>query len=346
MLSFHPLTLRQRTPIADDAVCLQFDAPPGLAAAYRFEAGQHLAVRALVDGRELRRTYSIVSPAGGPLRIGVRVQGAMSRYLAEALPIGGVLESLEPTGRFKPTLEPSRAKSYVALAAGSGITPVLSIVGTLLETEPASRVLLVYGNRDIGRAMFLEDILALKDRYLTRLRVQFIMSREPQELAFFNGRLDAARLAALACTEFDPRAVDEYFICGPGSMVRELADALRALGARGRIHFERFGVEGRELPAPAGAAQEDSASRAAADVTMVTVIMDGRRRSFRMARAQTVLEAGEAAGLALPYSTGRRRWIATRRSRTGRSRPAMCCAARRGRPERGSSSATMTSEPR
>jgi ring-1,2-phenylacetyl-CoA epoxidase subunit PaaE len=301
MLTFHPLELRRRTPIAEDAVCLEFRPPPGLADAYRFEAGQHLAVRAVLGGRELRRTYSIVSAAGGELRIGVRVQGEMSRHLAEGLRVGDTLEALEPTGRFKPTIEPARAKSYVALAAGSGITPVLSIVATVLAAEPRSRVFLVYGNRAIGRTMFLNEVLGLKDRFLERLTVHCVMSQEPQDVELFNGRLDAARLREFARTEFDPRQIDEFFICGPGSMVKELSATLRELGAGGKIHVERFAVDGTGKGAAAVIAGAVAPAARAAGAE-VSVTIDGRQRGFRMMAGRTILESAEAAGLALPYS--------------------------------------------
>jgi ring-1,2-phenylacetyl-CoA epoxidase subunit PaaE len=299
MLTFHPLELRRRTAIAEDAVCLELQPPPALAASYRFEAGQHLAVRATIGGRELRRTYSIASAAGGALRLGVRVQGEMSRHLATGLQPGDRIEALEPAGRFRPTLEPGRAKSYVAIAAGSGITPILSIVGTLLAAEPESRVLLIYANRSIARTMFLEEVLALKDRYLARLTLHFLMSREPQDVELFNGRLDAARLRELARSEFDPRAIDEYFLCGPGSMVRDLTAALRELGATGKIHFERFGPD---TPATAQAEVAQPGGSAAANVATVTVTMDGRRRSIAVPRDRTILDAAKEAGLTLPYS--------------------------------------------
>ncbi|MBS0393211.1 MAG: 2Fe-2S iron-sulfur cluster binding domain-containing protein [Proteobacteria bacterium] len=295
MLTFHPLTLTRRTPIAEDAACLEFVAPSELAEAYRFEAGQHLAVRAVLAGRELRRTYSIVSPTGGALRIGVRVQGEMSRYLAQELPIGATLDAMTPTGRFKPTIDAARRASYAAFAAGSGITPILSIVATLLAGEPQSRVLLVYANRAAGRTMFLDEVLGLKDRYLDRLVVHCLMSREPQDVELFNGRLDGERLRALARSEFDPRRIDEYFLCGPGAMIKDLGDALRGLGATGRIHFERFAVEG----AAKAAAAKAPAGAAAAEVA---VTMDGRRRSFPVVPGRTILESAEAAGVALPYS--------------------------------------------
>ena len=301
MLAFHPLTLRRRMPIAEDAVCLEFEPPAELAEAYQFEAGQHLAVRAVLGGRELRRTYSIVNAAGGGLRIGVRVQGELSRYLAEQLKVGERLEALEPLGRFKPTIDPARARFYVALAAGSGITPVLSIVSTLLAAEPGSRVFLVYGNRSIARTMFLDELLALKDRYLSRLTVHFVMSREPQDLELFNGRLDAPRLRELARSEFDPRKVDEFFICGPGRMVKELSAALVELGATGKIHVERFAVSASSGDVIAEAPPRAAPAAGIGGAT-VGVTIDGRRRTFRMVAGGTILESAEAAGLALPYS--------------------------------------------
>ncbi len=299
MLTFHPLTLRRRYPVAADAVCLEFDPPAGLAERYHFEAGQHLAVRAMVDGQELRRTYSIASPADGALRIGVRVQGAMSRYLAETLAVGETLEALPPTGRFRPTADHDAGALYVALAAGSGITPVLSIVATLLATRPSSRVLLIYGNRSTGHAMFLEEVLALKDRYLDRLRLHFVMSREPQEVELFNGRLDGGKIRALAATVFTAADVAEYFVCGPGSMVREATATLKELGATGKIHVERFAADAGGVLKVATA---PVASADARDSVEVTVLLDGRRRSFRMAPEGQILDAAEAAGLALPYS--------------------------------------------
>jgi len=300
MLTFHPLVLRRRSPTADDAVCLEFEPPEGLEERYRYEAGQHLAVRAIVDGRELRRTYSLVAPAGTTLKIGVRVQGAMSRYLAEGLAIGATLEALEPSGRFKPTLAQVGARRYLALAAGSGITPVLSIVATLLSAQPEAHVTLVYGNQSASRAMFLDEVFDLKNRYMERLSVQFVLSREPQDVDLFNGRLDAAKLKALASTEFDPLAIDEVFICGPGAMVKELSATLRELGVTARIHFERFAVDSN-AGAPVAAPRSPAQAQAAGDVE-VTITMDGRRRSFAMPRDGLILEAAEKAGVALPYS--------------------------------------------
>jgi ring-1,2-phenylacetyl-CoA epoxidase subunit PaaE len=301
--------MRSRTHAAEDAVCLTFSIPEALREAYRFEAGQHLAVRAVVGGRELRRTYSIASPVAGDLRIGVRVQGEMSRYLAQEFGIGERLDVMTPNGRFRPSLEPERAKSYLAVAAGSGITPVLSIASTVLEAEPESRFMLVFGNRSAARTMFLEDVLALKNRYLARFAVHFVMSREPQDVELFNGRIDGTKLRTLAATVFDPAGIDEYFLCGPGAMLKELTDTLRELGATARIHVERFTAPAAEVRT-AYAAGAEGATRPMAPRTEdaagsadITITMDGRRRAFRMRPdGQSILEAAEYAGLELPFS--------------------------------------------
>ncbi len=305
MLKFHPLKIAERTAIADDAVALGFAMPDELRADYRFQAGQHVAVRAVLDGQEERRTYSIVSPEGADrLRIGFRTQagGRMSQYLAGKLQVGDTIDVLTPNGSFHTQIEPERAKRYVAFAAGSGITPVLSIAATVLAGEPASRFQLYYGNTSTARTMFLEDVLALKDRFLPRFSVCFVMSREPQEFELFNGRIDAARVQELARHDFDVAAVDEFFICGPGSMATDVQAALTSLGAKGRVHVEYFGPAATAT-APARTAAPPGKPAAAADDASITVVMDGRRRSFRMPmHGEAILDAAGRAGLDLPFS--------------------------------------------
>ena len=291
MLTFHPLELHRRTRIAEDAVCLELRPPPGLEAAYGFQAGQYLVVRATIAGRELRRTYSIASAVGGALRIGVRVQGEMSRHLAEGLPIGGRLEALEPAGGFGYTLEAGPPKSYAAFAAGSGITPIVSIVGTLLGVEPKSRVLLIYANRSMARTMFLDELRALQARYPLRLTLRLLTSREPQDSERLSGRLDAAKLRTLAHSEFDPRAIDAFFLCGPGAAAGEWSATLRDLGATGRIHAEHFKIE-----------RLDAATAAPPGLTTVILRRDGQRHTFQMPRDMTILTVTKALGLGVPYS--------------------------------------------
>ena len=259
MLRFHPLVVAARAEIADDAVALTFAVPPALREEFRFTAGQHVAIRRVIDGREERRTYSIVNPEGAEsLTIGVRVQkdGRMSTHLAQhALP-GETFEVLTPNGSFHAEAgSVGGSRSYAAFAAGSGITPVLSIAATLLARDSGNRFQLWYGNTDRARAMFLEEVLALKDRYLTQFSVSFVMSREPQDVEWLNGRIDAAKVREFARQGLSVPGIDEFFVCGPGTMGEEVAGALTTLGARGRIHVEHFtpAATGAAAPAPAPA---------------------------------------------------------------------------------------------
>ena len=308
MLKFHPLTVAQVSPDAEDAVAIALEVPEALRAEYRGSAGQHVVIRAQIDGEETRRTYSLVNaPGEWPLRIVPRVHahGVMSRYLAEQLRSGDALEVLPPNGSFTPREANAAGGTYVACAAGCGITPVLSVVRTLLAAG-AARVLLFYGNSGTARAMCLEELLALKDCYLERLALHVVMSREPQEVALYNGRLDAARLRQFATTLFEPLEVREYFLCGPGDMIEQLGAALRELGVdASRVHAEHFTVatiaaEPVQRAAPAPAA---TPAPAAANLAEVTVLMDGRRRAFTMKMDDdTVLDAAARAGIELPFS--------------------------------------------
>lgn len=302
MLKFHPLEITAIERAAEDAVCLTLAVPPALREELSHSAGQYLTVRRTIDGREERRTYSIVTPPGGDsIRLGVRTQpaGRMSRELATALHPGDTLEVGAPGGRFRTAVDPARARRYVAFAGGSGITPVLSLAADILARERGSHFTLFYGNRTIARSMFVEDLLALKNRYMDRFAVHFLMSREPQQTPLLNGRLDGDKVRELARELFDPEAVDEYFICGPGGMVDSVRDELKALGGDAVVRIERFATAG-QAPAPPPAA----ASAPAGDLlATITITMDGRRRTFPMAASDpSVLHAAERAGLDLPYS--------------------------------------------
>ncbi len=299
-LNFHPLRIASRVSAAEDAVCLTLAVPDTLRSEYHFSPGQHVALRATLAGKEVRRTYSILngSPVG-ELRLGIRVQprGGLSNYLAHEASVGDTIDALGPTGRFIYSESARTDRNCLALAAGSGITPILSIITAMLERNAASRVVLLYGNRTVAHTMFAEDLLALKNRFLDRLAVHFIMSREPQDMDIFNGRLDGAKLTEFSGRLFDPAAIDEVFVCGPGDMVSSCREALSALGVRAPIHFERFTTEtGR-------ADTRVEAVAAAGHTATVTVIQDGRRRKFKMsADDESVLAAAERAGLDLPYS--------------------------------------------
>ncbi len=313
MLRFHSLRVLEVVPDAEDAVAIALEVPPELRAEYSGRAGQHVVLRMSPEGEELRRTYSLVNaPGEWPLRIVPRVHavGTASRYLAEELKAGDSLEVLPPNGSFTPRDAAAGGGTYVAFASGCGITPVLSVLRSLLA-RGAARFILFYGNTSTARAMCLEELLALKDRYLERLSLHFIMSREPQEVELYNGRLDGARLRDFAAALFRAQEVREYFLCGPGDMIEQLSGALLALGVEGsRIHSEHFTTattgdalhQASAKPLPVAPAPGPGET-AAADTAEVSVLMDGRRRTFSMKRDdETVLEAAARAGIELPFS--------------------------------------------
>jgi ring-1,2-phenylacetyl-CoA epoxidase subunit PaaE len=306
VLKFHQLTVAQISPDAEDAVAIALEVPESLRAEYRGSAGQHIVLRASIDGAEVRRTYSLVNaPGEWPLRIVPRVHphGQMSRYLAEQLRAGDALDVLPPNGSFTPRASTPAAGTYVAFAAGCGITPVLSVLRALLAGG-ATRVMLFYGNSSTARTMCLEELLALKDRHLAALSLHFVMSREPQEVALYNGRLDAARVRQLATALFRASEVREYFVCGPGDMIEQVTATLRELGVDpARVHAEHFTVATAQEAAAAAAAAERPAPAPAAGMAEVSVLMDGRRRSFTMRLDdETVLDAAARAGIELPFS--------------------------------------------
>ncbi|MGA2399925.1 MAG: 2Fe-2S iron-sulfur cluster-binding protein [Steroidobacteraceae bacterium] len=305
MLSFHPLEVTAVDRIAEDAVCLRLAVPEALRGEFKHDAGQYVTVRRRIDGREEQRTYSIVTrPGAAQLCIGVREQtgGRMSRDLARLSP-GERLEVGTPMGRFRTAVHASRARAYVAFAAGSGITPVLSLAADILAREPASRFTLIYGNRSMARTMFLEDTLALKNRHLGKFAVYFVMSREPQHAPLLNGHIDAAKIEALGAQISDIAHADEYFVCGPGDMVDAVRDAIRRLNPEAPVRLERFAA------APAASSRAPCTGAADAELppgevlAQISVMMDGRCRSFPMAPADvSVLAAAERAGLELPFS--------------------------------------------
>jgi ring-1,2-phenylacetyl-CoA epoxidase subunit PaaE len=314
MLSFHPLKVTSVERVAEDAACVTVEIPPALREAFAFHAGQYVTVRRTIEEREERRTYSIVTPPGsGALKLGIRLQsgGRMSGELATKLRPGDRLDLGTPMGRFRTAISAEREHSYVAFAAGSGITPILSLATDILDREPRSRFTLIYGNRSMSRTMFLEETLALKNRYIDRFSVHFVMSREPQQTEWLNGRIDGNKIRALAHHMVEIATADEYLICGPGDMVDEVRDAIKALNGKAPIRFERFAAA-----AATGATSrlaEINATEHAAPVKVtpvpqevlatISVVMDGRRRSFPMAPGDaSVLEAAERAGLELPFS--------------------------------------------
>jgi ring-1,2-phenylacetyl-CoA epoxidase subunit PaaE len=303
MLSFHALKVASVERIAEDAVCATLEVPPTLRDAFAFHAGQYVTVRRKIGDREERRTYSIVTaPGGNSLKLGVRVQtgGRMSGEIATQLRAGDLLDVGTPMGRFRTSISPERELAYVAFAAGSGITPVLSLAAQILAKEPRSRFTLIYGNRSVSRTMFLEQTLALKNRYIDRFSVHFVMSREPQQSQLLNGRIDGEKVRELACHIAEIAVADEYLICGPDGMVDDIRDTVQGLNPSAAIRYERFTNGSAPLPKILENAAAPPEQKVMA---MITVVMDGRRRTFPMTSDDpSVLCAGERAGLELPFS--------------------------------------------
>lgn len=283
--AFHPLRVARIEPLTDDSVALTFDVPPDLAEEFAWTAGQHVSIGCEDGGR---RSYSICTPPGsGVLRVGVKrlPGGEFSEGRLATLAVGDSLDVMTPAGRFTPRLDPTAEKSYVAVAAGSGITPILSIVATLLAQETHSRVTLVYANRTHSSVMFLDEVSDLKDQYLDRFRVLHVLSREEHEVDLLSGRLDGDRFRRLLDALLPAKDVDEWFLCGPQAMVTELRDVLSDLGATA-VHTELFHADAaptpRRTPTPA---TDETASR-------VTIRLDGRSASFPLGRDDVpVLEA-------------------------------------------------------
>lgn len=299
---FHPLTVAAIEPLTDDSVAITFDVPDDLRSDYAFTQGQHLTLRTNLAGDDVRRNYSICSPvSSGVLRIAVKrlPGGAFSEHALEKLQVGDVVDVMTPTGRFFTELDPAHEKSYVCLAAGSGITPILSIVATTLETEPRSEVTLVYANRTHASVMFLEEVEDLKDRYPDRFRLFHVLSREPQEVELFSGRLDVPRFQRFLDTLLPPDVVDEWFLCGPYEMVSELRKLLVAEGVSKRsVHAEVFHVEQR--PPRRRTPAETTAAPAGNEVT---ISLDGRRSTFPLAPdGPPVLEAALAVRADAPFA--------------------------------------------
>jgi ring-1,2-phenylacetyl-CoA epoxidase subunit PaaE len=299
---FHALTVANVRRDTRDAIVVTFDVPPELRATFRFACGQYLTLRTEAGGEELRRSYSICSGAGdAELRVAIKrvAGGRFSSWAHEALVRGARVEVAPPEGRFGIPLDPANAHHYLGFAAGSGITPLLSIVKTALEVEPRSRFTLVYGNRASSTVMFREELQDLKDRYLDRLVLLFVMSREPQDVELFGGRIDRAKCDALLESWIDVAGVRTAFVCGPEEMTRAVTESLAAHGlAPGQIKRELFTAAPRGAGVFVPRAVEGDAA-----VCEAYAILDGQRRSFTIEKGnETVLEAGLRQGLDLPYS--------------------------------------------
>ena len=297
---FHKLRVARTDELTGDAAAVTFDVPGELRDRFAFAPGQSLTVRRVVDGRDERRSYSICAPAGRPPRIGVRevAGGLMSGWLVRQVRAGDVIEVQSPSGSFTPDL--GKGGEHVLIAAGSGITPVLSIAASLLESRDDTRVTLLYGNRRSDTVMFADEVADLKDAYPARMRLVHVLSREPQEVELFTGRLDAVKLRELlpATVAADAAgAVDHWWICGPFGMVSDVIEVLDELGVpRGRIHRELFYVE--DVP-PAEVHHEEPPAGPGAEAT---VVLDGRVSSVTVPPGSAVLDAAQRVRPDLPFA--------------------------------------------
>ena len=303
MRKYHQLTVTEVEQETPDSMRVAFDVPEEERAAFRFLPGQHLPMQITLNDKPVRRTYSICSvPGEWPLRIGVRVQpgGLFSGFVASELKVGDRIDVMPPFGQFHANIDPGNEKTYLAFAAGSGITPILSIIRATLEQEPLSRVLLFYGNRRQQTTMFVDDLFALKNRFPERLQLHFVFSQEEQEFDVFSGRLDAERVPELYeafCMELEP---DEAFVCGPDTMIETVKTTLVGLGmAENTIHIERFGAPRK---GGGGKARVDAPATTETLAT-IDIIMDGHRKSFEMPAGSTnIVDAAAEQGIELPYS--------------------------------------------
>lgn len=305
---FHPLRVAQVRSETADTVSIAFEVPPALREAYRFTQGQFLTLKVPIDGQELRRSYSICCgvqdyDARGELRVAVKRvhDGVFSTWLHENVAPGRTFDVMVPDGRFHVPLDAEAARHYVAFAAGSGITPVLSLIRTTLAHEPNSRFTLVYGNRSVDSIIFSEALEDLKNAYLSRFTLYHVLSRQPQEVDLLHGRLDRARVGRFLSTLLPVDDIDAAFVCGPASMIDEVELALREAGLDAhRIHAERFGV-----PAPAAAvpAPRAQCAETAAGGSDLVVVLDGKQHRMRLPGPDAkVLDTALAAGLDLPYA--------------------------------------------
>jgi len=302
MSKFHPLTVASVTRETRDAIALTFEVPPELRETFRFVHGQHLTLRADIDGEDVRRSYSICSAVqDNVLRIAVKKApgGVFSTWANDGVRQGQTIDVMPPMGHFNVPLEAGNRRHYVGFAAGSGITPLLSIIKTTLLTEPHSRFTLFYGNRSSSAVMFKEELADLKDGNLDRLNLVYVMSREPQDIEILNGRIDRAKADALLEHWVDAANIDTAFVCGPDGVMQAVAASLEAHGVpKPRIKVELFAAS-----IPKHERKPQTAPTPGHTDCAVTVIMDGAARQYTLEKTkENILDAALRQGIELPYS--------------------------------------------
>ena len=303
---FHSLRLAAVNRISGDAVAITFDIPPAAAQNFAFKPGQHIAVRATIDGTEQQRTYSICSGSTGPLRIGIRhiSGGIFSTWAQTHLKAGDTLDVASPQGRFTLPAPDGAQRRLLMLAAGAGITPILGMTIEALQSEPHTKVTLIYGSRTAASGMFLDELEDLKDRFPARFDLIQVLSRPGEaDAELFSGRITGEKMKALAAQYIDLSQVDHAFLCGPGDFIKQTRNTLFELGlARDRVHHEFFAGRTGAAPAPVAAPTPPAKTEGAAGAIQATAILDGQRHTFPLAPGQHVLDAALAAGLKPPHS--------------------------------------------
>lgn len=301
MSKFHPLPIAKIDRETRDAIAITFDVPAALREHFRFEAGQHLTLRADIEGEDVRRSYSICAAEGEPLRIAVKRApgGVFSVWANDALRRGACVDVMPPLGRFNVSRDARAPRRYLGVAAGSGITPLLSIIATALAGEPRARFTLIYGNRASATVMFRDELAALKDRYLSRFNLVHVLSREAQDIELLHGRIDRAKADALFERWVPVGDVDYAFVCGPEGMMDAVRESLMAHGMPAdRIRIERFAAsipKHTHVPRPLPQAAQSECE--------VNVVIDGSRRTFLLEKGrENIIDAGLRNGIELPFS--------------------------------------------
>ncbi|MEZ5034647.1 MAG: 1,2-phenylacetyl-CoA epoxidase subunit PaaE [Chitinophagaceae bacterium] len=307
-IHFHSLTVRSIQKATEDCVVVTFDIPENLQKEFAFRQGQSLTMRTTLNNEEVRRTYSLCSsPLDHEWKVAIKkVDGGLfSSFANGQLTAGDALEVMQPVGKFYVDLDPTHQKNYLALAAGSGITPVLSIIKTTLLTEPKSNFTLIYGNRSRSSIIFFEELEGLKNQFLDRFQLVHLLSRERTEIDLNNGKINAAKLDELA-TLINYNSVDEFFICGPEEMIFSIQDYFTGKGIdKKKIHFELFTTpgqptySGKEKLSPQKLQEENSGPQA-----NITIQLDGRSFSFNQSlqSKRSILDAAMQEGADLPFA--------------------------------------------
>ncbi|MFM7671431.1 MAG: 1,2-phenylacetyl-CoA epoxidase subunit PaaE [Bacteroidota bacterium] len=303
-LHFHSLTIRSIQAETADCLSLTLDIPASLQETFQYLPGQYLTFRIGIDGEEIRRSYSICSaPHENKLTVAIKKikDGKFSNHAHQHLKKGDHIDVMPPMGHFHPHLQSSNSKHYLAFAAGSGITPVLSILKSVLQTEPQSRFTLVYGNRDRQSIIFFEELEACKNKYLNRLQLIHVLSRERTDSDINDGRIDAQKIERLASL-IDYKSIDECFLCGPEAMIQTGREILPALGiSTEKIRFELFTTAAQQKQTAEKSLSNDDPQ---GPQSIVTLRVDGRAIDLRIPRngSQTILDAALQQGADLPYA--------------------------------------------